>query len=300
MKFKKLSILLMVLILVTNLVACNNTSYEGSKYIVEASEVKDVYETGDVIIIDARGEEAYAEGHLKNAISLAPSELVVDKPVVSTVAPKAKVERVLGSKGITTEDTVYIYDDNGGVSASRIWWTMKLYGHENVKVINGGFAALGRERLTASKNAVKLPAATYVAQEADQTMIIDFDAVSAIVEDEESNIVIVDTRSRAEYDAGRIPGAVLYPHSNNLYKDGTFMSSRDLEIFYTDKELTPETPLVVYCKSSFRATQTFMLLKEAGYVDVKVYDGAWLEWSESGAESAQPEEDAPVTTQDGS
>lgn len=300
MKLKKLSLVLVVFVLVTALIACNNTSYEGNMNIVEASEVAKVYESGDVIIIDARGEEAYAESHLLNAICLAPSELVVDKPVAATVAPKAKVERVLGSNGITADDTVYIYDDAGGVYASRVWWTMKLYGHENVKVINGGFDALVKEKLTGTKDVPENPAATYVGKEANAEMLADFDAVTAITETEDSDVVIVDTRSRAEFDAGRIPGAVLYPHSNNLYKDGTFMSSRDLELFYKDKGLTLDTPMVLYCKSSFRATQAYLLLKEAGFEDVKVYDGAWIEWEASGASTAQPEEDAPVTSQDGS
>lgn len=300
MKLRKLSLLLMVFVLVAALVACNNTSYEGSKNIAEVSEIADLYKSGDVIIIDARGEEAYAQGHLENAICLAPSELVVDKPVAATVAPKAKVERVLGSKGITANDTVYIYDDAGGVYAARVWWTMKLYGHENVKVINGGSKAIVKAGLDITSKEATLPAATYVAQEANADMIADFDAVTAITEAEDTNVVILDTRSTAEYEAGRIPGAVLYPHTNNLYKDGTFMSSRDLELFYTDKGLTKDTPMVLYCKSSFRATQAYLVLKEAGYEDVKVYDGAWIEWEASGAEAATPDDDAPVTSQDGS
>ncbi len=216
------------------------------------------------------------------------------------MAPKAKVQRVLSAKGISNDSVVYIYDDNGGVNAFRIWWTMKLYGHENVKVINGGFAAIGKAKLNGTDSATELTPSDYVAEEVNQDLIIDFEALQLITEDEEATVKIIDVRSPAEYDAGNIPGSILYPHSKNLYKDGTFMSARDMYLFYLDKGFEREDDIVLYCKSSFRATQTMALLEEAGFENLRVYDGAWLEWEANGGASDSPEDKAPVTTQDGS
>jgi len=299
MKFKSLSLLL-VLLMVIGLMACNDTTFDDGLNVVEAEQVGQVYLDGSVIVVDARGEEAYNEQHLKDAICIDPSELLVDKPVPATVAPKAKVQRVLSAKGIQNDSTVYIYDANGGVNAFRIWWTMKLYGHDDVKVVNGGFAALGKQGLVATKNETVLEPAEYVASDADESLIIDFEALQMITEDENTNVKIIDVRSPAEYDAGNIPGSILYPHSNNLYSDGTFMSGRDMYLFYKDKGFEKDDEIVLYCKSSFRATQTMALLEEAGFTNMKVYDGAWLEWEANGGEAATADDDAPVTSQDGS
>jgi thiosulfate/3-mercaptopyruvate sulfurtransferase len=286
--------------MVISLMACNDTTFEDSMNVAEVDEIAGVYLDGSIIVVDARGEDAYNEIHLKGAICIDPAELLVDKPVPATVAPKAKVQRVLSAKGISNDSVVYIYDDNGGVNAFRIWWTMKLYGHENVKVINGGFAAIGKAKLNGTDSATELTPSDYVAEEVNQDLIIDFEALQLITEDEEATVKIIDVRSPAEYDAGNIPGSFLYPHSKNLYKDGTFLSARDMYLFYLDKGFEREDDIVLYCKSSFRATQTMALLEEAGFENLRVYDGAWLEWEANGGASDSPEDKAPVTTQDGS
>lgn len=297
MKHKKLSILVIVL-MVLSLFACNETAYDESDNIIEVSQVSEVYLDGDVILVDARDEAAYNKLHLKGAISLRPDELLVDKPVPALVAPKAKFERVLSKKGLSNDSVVYIYDDKGGVYAFRLWWTMKLYGHENVKVINGGFQALNKAGLKGEVNATNLAESKYLAKDADPSLIVDFETVRAASEN--SDVKIIDVRSLAEYDAGSIPGAILYPHTNNLYKDGSFMSARDTYLFYKDKGFERDDEIYLYCKSSFRATQTLALLQEAGFKNVKVYDGAWIEWEALGGTSASSQDKAPVTSQDGS
>lgn len=299
---KSISIITLFILISSLLAGCvNDTTYKGELNIVEATTIADVYlEDDKSIIIDARSSEAYDNGHLKNAINLSPSELVVDKPVPATIAPKAKVERVLSALGISNDTTLYIYDDNSGVNAGRIWWTLRVYGHENVMIINGGASSLVDLGLELTKEKTVLEKSNYVAAEADTSMTVDYDTLVSIVEDENSKVKIIDVRSIAEFEAGNIPGSVLYPHSNNLYKDGTFMSSRDISLFYGDKAFKKDDEIILYCKSSFRATQTYALLEEAGFTNLKVYDGAWLEWESMGGPSASQTEKAPITVQDGS
>lgn len=299
MKFRKSYALIILIIASLLLVACNNTAYDSSDNIIEAKALKEIYTNEGVVLIDARGDEAYAEAHVKGAICLDPSALTVDKPVVATVAPKAKVERVLGAAGIDNTSEIYIYDDNS-FSAARIWWTLKLYGHENVKVVNGGFDALSKAKFPGSKEAAELVKTEYVAKELDESFMVDFEAVKAITEDEATKVKLIDVRSIAEYNLGNIPGSILYPHTNNLYTDGTYMSARDTKLFYQDKDINTNDEIVLYCKSSFRAAQTFLVLSEAGYTNVKIYDGAWLEWEANGGLSDAPAQNAPVTSQDGS
>ena len=300
MKFKKYLVIFAVLVLMTSLIACNNTAFEDNDNIVEASQVKEVYKEGSVVIVDARDLEAYEAGHVLNAIHLPTSELSIDTPVANMLAPKAKVERTLSAAGISNDSVVYVYDDNNGISAGRVWWVLKAYGHENVQVVNGGFKALSDMKLEGSTKAYQLPETQYVAKELDESMIIDFEGIKAITEDEDTKIKILDVRSLAEFDAGSIPGAILYPHTQNLYTDGTFLSERDAYLFYKDKGFEKDDTIVLYCKTSFRAAQSALVLKAAGFENLVIYDGAWLEWEMMGGESAQPSDNAPTTNQDGS
>lgn len=279
----------------------NDTSYPGDQNIVEAKAVKEKQSDAQVLIIDARGEESYNKGHVEGAIELSPQALVVNEPIKAMLAPKPVIEKVLGQKGIQNDQTLYIYDDNGGVSAGRLWWTLKVYGHEKVMIVNGGAKALVDAGVALSDEKTKREATTYQAQEQNTQWIATYDEVKDAVENPQEKVKIIDVRSRAEYDEGYIPTAILYPHTQNLYGDGTFMSPRDIALFYGDEGIHKEDTLILYCKSSFRAAQTFALLQEAGFKNLKIYDGAWLEWAEkSGGDVQKVEEKAPVTQQEGS
>lgn len=300
-KHKAVRILFLTLILMFTLTACTvDTKYPGTQNVIEASQVgKEYLAGGKVIVIDAREAEAYAKGHLKGAINLTPAELSVGTPVPGLLAPKSQIESVLSAKGISNDSIIYVYDDNGGVYSGRVWWVLKVYGHENVMMVNGGSKALVKEKLELSADATVLPATTYVAEEADTSMIATFEEVKSLSETPVEGTILVDVRSQAEYDAGFIPTAVLYPHTRNLYSDGTLMSSRDLSLFYKDAGITKDETLILYCKTSFRATQAAALLQEAGYTKIKIYDGAWVEWEQKG-NIAGPDTPAPVGPSDGS
>lgn len=295
-KLFALSMLFMVI-----LTSCvNNTTYPGTQNIIEASDAIANANQPNVILLDARGEEAYSKGHAKGAISLSPTELISDNPVSMSLPSKEQLERVLGSKGISNDTTVYIYDNNGGVSASRIWWTMRVFGHENVMVINGGEAALLRAGVELSIDAPVISPVTYTAKALDESKIITFEELEALIESDSQEFVLLDVRSIAEFEEGYIPTARLYPHTRNLYKDGTFMSSRDLGLFYKDFGIEKDDFVILYCKSSFRATQTVALLEEAGFTNLKIYDGAWIEWENRSDMITPVEPVAPVGGSDGS
>ncbi|MGM0378809.1 MAG: sulfurtransferase [Bacillota bacterium] len=304
MNFRKKRILFLLIMTVSLsllFVACNETSYEGSQNIAEAKEVKEVYQGNlkENIVIDARGDEAYNKGHLKNAISMHPSELTVSDPVKATIAPKEQVEKVLSNKGITPDTNIYIYDDKGGVYASRIWWTLKVYGHENVKVINNGSKALEKLGLEMSAKAPEIQKSDYKVSEVNKDMIATKDMVKEVIDSENEDEFILDVRSLPEYEEGFIPQSIFHPHTKNYYSDNTFKSARDTYLFYKDLGIEKDDLVIPYCKSSYRATVTALVLKEAGYENVKVYDGAWLEWSQE-EKASEVKEDAPITNQDGS
>lgn len=301
---RHLHIMLVALVMASMLILTScavDTSYPGSLNVVEASKViEDMAANPAVVVIDARGKEAYDKGHLEGAICLSAEEVVVETTVPNMLMPKDSFEKVMGSKGISNDSIVYIYDDNAGIFAARIWWTMRIYGHQKVMIVNGGSSALVQANGKLSAETTTLEATQYTAAEANTAMIATFEEVEALVATPQENVKILDVRSAAEYAEGYIPGAILYPHTQNLYKDGTFMSSRDLGLFYKDAGFEKDDLIVIYCKTSVRATQTMALLEEAGFKNLKVYDGAWLEWSSLSGNTTQVEETVPVGESDGS
>jgi len=302
MNQRKKRSLIAVLVLVVALIVtgcASQVTYDGAKNIVEAKTVGEAMSNSEVVVVDARDTESYERGHLEGAICLPPSMVTISEPVGGLLASKEVFEQVMSDKGIANDDTVYIYDDKGGVYASRLWWVMKLYGHEDVRVINQGTRGLERLGLPMSAETPVIEKTSYTAKDANTAMLASLDDVKAVANGE-SMAKLIDVRSRAEYDEGAIPGAKLYAHTENLYKDGSFKSGRTIELNYKDLGFEKEDELILYCKSSFRATQTAALLMEAGYTNVKVYDGAWLEWSNQGMPSAEKKTETVVTESDGS
>jgi len=296
---KKVILVVLVISLTFAFVGCSNTEYTKSDNVVEASMISDMLSNGNTIVIDARSADEYSKGHLVGAINLPPTLLSVDEPVSGTIAPKEQVEEVLSSFGISNTSDILIYDNNG-VSASRVWWVLKVYGHENVRVINNGEASIVKENLELTLEVPTIQASNYTASDMNEAMVATLDEVKAVAEGQ-VEACIIDVRSLAEYDEGAIPTAILYPYTKNYYSDGSFKSARDIYLNYTDLGLDKDEPIILYCKTSYRATQTALMLNEAGFNDVKVYDGAWLEWSSQGMpQEEKPEETVMPTVQDGS
>ena len=292
-----LAVLMVVMIFLTG---CTSTSYEGSQNIVEGSEVAELYLSGNVKVIDARALEDYKKGHLKGAISLTPGDLSVDDPVKGLIASRQAVENVLSNKGVKNDDILYIYDNNSGVYSSRLWWSLKIYGHENVKVINNGAKALEKQGLEMTVDIPEFEKTNYKAKDLNENMIATFEDVKNQVENQDENTFIIDARSLAEYEEGYISGALLFPHTDNLYNDGTFKSKRDIYLNYNDLGIERSDEIIVYCKTSFRAAQTMLLLEESGFENVKIYDGAWSEWVNSSMPTEVKEELEILTEQDAS
>lgn len=303
---RRVVVLLLAMTMVFTFVACRGNDvpldYLDSDNVIEASQLKDLMADDKTIVIDARSEEEYNKGHLKGAINLPHSLLAVNEPVKAIIAPKEQIEAVLSAHGIDNDSNIYVYDNVNGIYASRIWWVLTVYGHENVKVINGGETAILQEGdLELTSEATIITPSTYTAKEANLSSYVSIEDVLAVVENDNSEICIIDVRSAAENAEGTIPGSSLYPHTLNSNEDGTFKSAWEIYLDYEDKGYEREDEIYLFCKSSVRATQTLLLLQEAGYENVKVYDGAWLEWSEKDVPKVEEVEvEVAPSTGDGS
>jgi thiosulfate/3-mercaptopyruvate sulfurtransferase len=235
--------------------------------------------------------DAYERGHIPTAGSLHWRNELQD-PVVRNFADKPHFEGLLGSKGVGNDDLVVLYGGNNNWFSAYAYWYFKVYGHGNVKLMNGGrkkWELEGRE-LTAEKPAVT--ATTYSARDADLTIRALRDEVISKV----GATPMVDVRSPDEYSGklaapahlpqeqaqkkGHIPGAKNVPWSKSANEDGTFRSLEELKTLYqVEQGLQPQDETIAYCRIGERSSHTWFVLKELlGFPQVKNYDGSWTEY----------------------
>ena len=277
-KLSRVFILILLIIIVAIPSGCSSQNANG-QYIIDAKKAKELIGKENVVLVDAQNADVYAKEHIKGAANISRNDIVVNIPYPSMLAPKDVIEDSLGKNGISNNTTIIIYDNNDNMDAARLWWTLKVYGHENMKVISGGLKAMKATKFETTTDAVKAVPAVYTTKDRNTSLIASIDEVKAQVNDPKKNVVLLDTRSKKEFDEGTIPGSILIDYVNNNYKDGTYKSTQDIKIQYIENKITPDKTVIMYCKTSIRGAQTFLALYEAGYRNLKLYDGAWVEWS---------------------
>lgn len=268
-----------------------NTSGE---YIVDAKTALSMMGDENTVWVDMQKPEEYTQAHVPGAVNISMEDITIKVPVENTLAPKAKIEDTLSKNGISNDSTVIIYDNSQNMQAARLWWTLKVYGHENAKVVSGGMEALKTANAEMSAEKPSVTPAEYTASDKNTDMIATMKDVKDNVNDPDKKTILLDTRTQAEYDEGTIPGSQLIDFSQNNYNDGTYKTDQDIQIMYYEAGIKPETPVIIYCKTSVRGAQTYLALANAGYENLKLYDGAWAEWSSNPNNPVQLPEGAPI------
>ncbi len=234
---------------------------------------------------------AYDQGHVPGASGWNWSTELCDTLVRDIIPPK-KLEELLGKSGIGNDTTVVLYGDNNNWFAAWAFWQLKIYGHKDVRLMDGGrkkWLAEGRELSTAKPTA---PAKTYKAGAVDNSLRAYLPEVQEAVKKKAA--ALVDVRSPQEFTGeilappglpetcqrgGHIPGAKNIPWAKACNDDGTFKSAADLKALYGGQGITGDTPVIAYCRIGERSSHTWFVLKYLlGYSNVKNYDGSWTEW----------------------
>ena len=236
--------------------------------------------------------DLYEEAHIPGAVKLHWREDLQD-PVERDVVDRATFERLLGERGIGNQTTVVLYGDKNNWFAAYAYWYLKVYGHADARILDGGrqkWIDEGRELVTD----VPWPEAQdYRAQERDESIRAYRDQVREWIE--RRDVALVDVRSPAEYSgelitppgyeqegaqrAGHIPTAVSIPWASAVRDDGTFKPAEELRELYGGKGIGPDGPVTAYCRIGERSAHTWFVLRELlGYEDVRNYDGSWTEW----------------------
>lgn len=234
---------------------------------------------------------SYEEGHVPGAVGWAWDTQLCNT-VQRDIVPKEEFEQLMSRSGIGNDTTIVLYGDNNNWFAAWAFWQLKIYGHADVRLMNGGRAkwlAEGREI------SVETPSPTrtsYTAKARDHSIRAFLPEVMTSVGTIEYELV--DVRSPAEFTGeilspaglpetcqrgGHIPGAINIPWGKACADDGTFKTADELRKLYRSAGITGKKPVIAYCRIGERSSHTWFVLKYLlGYDKVTNYDGSWTEW----------------------
>ncbi|MEU7920489.1 sulfurtransferase [Micromonospora zamorensis] len=233
---------------------------------------------------------AYDTGHIAGAIKIDWKTDLQDQ-VRRDFVNKTQFEALLSERGISNDDTVILYGGNNNWFAAYAYWYFKLYGHGDVKLLDGGRKKWELDARPLVTDSVSRPATQYVAQEPDTSIRAFRDEVVAAIGTKN----LVDVRSPDEFAgrllapahlpqeqaqrAGHIPTAISVPWSKAANEDGTFRSDDELRKIYGDAGLDDGKETIAYCRIGERSSHTWFVLQELlGHRNVKNYDGSWTEY----------------------
>jgi thiosulfate/3-mercaptopyruvate sulfurtransferase len=236
--------------------------------------------------------DLYDEGHIPGAIKLHWRDDLQD-PVERDLVEREEFERLLGERGIGNDTSLVLYGDKNNWFAAYAYWYLKIYGHEDVRILDGGrqkWIDEGRELTT---DVPSPQSTTYTAKDRDESIRTYRDAVRETIG--QGDRALVDVRSPQEYSgdliappgyeqegaqrAGHIPTAKSIPWAQAVRDDGTFKTPDELRELYEEKGVTPEKAVTAYCRIGERSAHTWFVLRELlGYSDVRNYDGSWTEY----------------------
>jgi len=234
---------------------------------------------------------AYDLGHIPGAIAWAWTTQLCDT-VQRDILPKEQLEALLSKSGIDRDTTIVLHGDSNNWFAAWAFWQLKIYGHKDVRLLNGGrkkWLAEGREL---TDQVPSYAATSYKAQEPDLSLRAFLPQVLEAVKKGETSLI--DVRSPQEFTGeilappglpetcqrgGHIPGARNVPWGKACNEDGTFKSLEELKALYASEGVSDRRPIISYCRIGERSSHTWFVLKYLlGLPNVTNYDGSWTEW----------------------
>jgi thiosulfate/3-mercaptopyruvate sulfurtransferase len=240
----------------------------------------------NIIIIDARGVMPYRSGHIKNALPLAVERVIsLADNGANLVIDSPTAEKLFGGPriGIDGSKMVVVYGEYIDPSAARIVWTLMYHGHQNVKMLNVGFNEWQKAGLSINRqipNQKQSNENVHFNSKINSTIRANADMINTKLQNH-SDTIIVDSRTPIEHMQAKIPGSILDNWEKGLGSSGEMMKSKEeLEKGFEEKRIGKDKEIICYCHSGTRASHKYLQFKQAGYDNVKLYDGSIIDWAQ--------------------
>jgi thiosulfate/3-mercaptopyruvate sulfurtransferase len=259
--------------------------------LVDADWVESHLDDPKVVLVEVDEDTtAYDKGHIKGAVKINWNTELQDQ-VRRDAVNREQFSALLSEKGISNDDTVILYGGNNNWFAAYAYWYFKLYGHDSVKLLDGGRKKWELESRELTEEVPTRTKTSYTAQEQDKDIRAFRDEVLAAIGTKN----LIDVRSPDEFSgrllapahlpqeqaqrAGHIPTAANVPWSKAANDDGTFKSDEELKKLYTDAGVDWNKETIAYCRIGERSSHTWFVLHELlGDKSTKNYDGSWTEY----------------------
>jgi thiosulfate/3-mercaptopyruvate sulfurtransferase len=248
-----------------------------------------------VLEVDWDPSAAYELAHVRGA-ALVDWKRDINDPVRRDILSREQFEALMSRLGVSRETTLVLYGDMRNWFAAFAYWTFQIYGHPDIRLLNGGRRKWFEEGRPVSEKAPRFTPTAYRAAEPNLALRQFLPGVREILG--RADYGLVDVRSPAEFNgeisappeyqnegaqrSGHIPGAANIPWSQAIQDDDTFKPADQLRELYANKGITPDKSIVTYCRIGERSSHTwFVLTHLLGYPHVANYDGSWSEWGNS-------------------
>lgn len=267
-------------------------NYALPDVLVETDWMEDHLGDPDICVIEAGFDtEQFDQDHMPGASPWTWTE-DFQHPVRKDIPDKDGWEGLLGRSGISNDTTVIVYGAPGNAYATYAFWILKIYGHADVRILNGGREKWVAENRPMTAEIAEPSTTIYRAQDPDWSIRALRDQVMASISNPDQ--IVVDVREPDEFNGmlvggwklpeggqrgGHIPGAVNVPWGQSRNADCTFKSAEELRGIFAGAGVTEDKEAITNCVIGGRGNQTWFVLKYLlGYPSVRHYDGAWLEW----------------------
>jgi thiosulfate/3-mercaptopyruvate sulfurtransferase len=266
--------------------AANPKGYVHPELLVTPAELHERIAPGGPLVVDLRPAEQFAAGLIPGAVHLDIYGLsLIDTDPAPMRAFLWIVEHLFASRGVCATRPVVVYDEHSGMRAARAFWFLQLFGHPDVRLLDGGYNAWLRAGLPIAREA-QAPVATEWHGVRRDEILADWRLVLDRVS--QDSAALVDTRTDEEYygenvraaRGGTIPGSVHLEWTHNLGPDGAYKSAADLRAMYAAAGITPDREIITYCQGGYRGAHAFLALRLIGYPNVRNYLGSWREWGD--------------------
>jgi thiosulfate/3-mercaptopyruvate sulfurtransferase len=265
----------------------------ANEVLVDTAWVAEHLDDADVVLAEVdENTDLYEDGHIPGAVKLHWRDDLQD-PIERDIVERERFEQLLGERGIGNETTVVVYGDKNNWFAAYAYWYLKVYGHKDVRILDGGRQKWIDERRELTTDVATPEPHSYAAGEPDESIRARRDQVLQWIGADDR--ALVDVRSPQEYSGellappgyeqegasrgGHIPTAQSIPWAQAVRDDGTFKAAADLRELYGSKGVTSDKKVTAYCRIGERSAHTWFVLHELlGFRDVRNYDGSWTEW----------------------